>query len=460
MSVDTQTQVKNAASQLSVGYVSFGRATFDIEAANQLSAESREVLKRQPNQWHFIDSLVVDPQSAEAAAQQLSGKIDVLLCQFTTFVDARYIDILASELKVPCILWAIREPNQKFGERLSLNSLTGANAAGQRLRNMGIPFRLVYGNADEPSFEDSLQVALRFWAAWRKLQQFHVITLGDAPEGFFFSQPSASVCRQLGIDITHLDLNDTFQRAASVSETVSDVEIEQIKQQVRAIEHLPPESVKKFAQMISVLKAELHQLKADAVAVRCWPEFFTEFGAAACSTISALTDTGIMGSCEADVLGSLSMDVLYQLTGSPAYLGDLVEVREEEGAVVFWHCGAGAFSLARSDTGAVAGKHPNREIGFTLEFGLKPGRISLLRIGEDQGGQVRALIGSGEVLDVPQRFRGTSACVRLDGDADVAKRVVNVMEAGFEPHYAFAYGDAVEELARVLTLMKIPVTRF
>ncbi len=129
-------------------------------------------------------------------------------------------------------------------------------------------------------------------------------------------------------------------------------------------------------------------------------------------------------------------------------------------AVVFWHCGAGAFSLARQDTGALAGKHPNRNIGFTLNFGLKPGRVTILRVGEDSVGNVRVLIGSGEVLDESQRFQGTSGKVRLAGDGDIVARVTQVIEAGFEPHYALAYGDVAATLERLFRLMNIPVTRF
>ena len=144
------------------------------------------------------------------------------------------------------------------------------------------------------------------------------------------------------------------------------------------------------------------------------------------------------------------MDLLQVLTDSPAYLGDLAEIDETAGAVVFWHCGAGAFSLARPDTGARAGVHPNRNLGFTLEFGLKPGDVTIFRLGEVPGTGLRALVGRGTVLDEPQRFRGTSAKVRLAGEGDVKQRVLQVMEQGWEPHYALAYGDV---RAEILTLM-------
>src|SRR5699024_1086277 len=100
------------------------------------------------------------------------------------------------------------------------------------------------------------------------------------------------------------------------------------------------------------------------------PEFFNQLGAAACSTLSQFTEDGIVSACESDIHGSVSMYILQELSeGQPPYLGDLVHVNHESNSAVFWHCGAGAYSLARPQEGARAGVHPNRKLGFTMEFG-------------------------------------------------------------------------------------------
>ncbi len=460
MSATVQPSSIAVGARLRVGFVCFGRATFDVDAANELARQSMFALQRQTVTIRAAEHLVTSVHTAEDLAEAWAGEVDVLLAQFTTFVDGRFIDVMAKRLSVPVIVWGIREPNQHPGERLSLNSLTGANMAAARLNRIGTPFLFLYGNPDEPGFDARLNGRLRYWLAWKRLRQFTIVTLGDAPDGFHFSMPGPSAQSILGIDVKHINLNEIFERALRLDSKEITTQLDLVQQKVRGISRLPEENVQKFARMMTVLQADLQEMDADAVAVRCWPEFFTEFGAAACSTLSALIDQGVMASCEADILGALSMDVLHLLSGSPAYLGDLVEVDESQQAVVFWHCGAGAFSLAREDTGAVAGVHPNRNVGFTLEFGLKPGRVTILRIGEAADGSVRALIGEGEVLDVPQRFRGTSATVRLDGETSVFDRVSRVIQEGFEPHYALAYGSVSMELEQLLHSYSIPTTKF
>lgn len=456
-----------------IGFVGFGRMTFDVASAQALITESIHFLGQFSKEVVAETKLITQVSQAITVAEDFRNRIDVLVAQFTTFVDGRFIDIFAETLGVPVVVWGIREPNQEAGQRLSLNSLTGANMAGQRLYLKRIPFQVVYGKANETNLRREFANVLRIWKAYDRLHGFTVVTLGDTPDGFFFCQPDEKVTGRFGLTTRHLNLNETFSRALAIPDEVVQPTLEEIGAQVSGLSRLEPDSVLKFAKLQHVLLQDLQRLQADAVAIRCWPEFFTEFGAAACSTLSFLTNNGIMGACEADVLGALSMDVLYQLTDSPAYLGDLVEIDEKQDAVVFWHCGAGAFSLARPNPGAAAGRHPNRDIGFTLEFGLKPGPVTILRLGEDRDGKVRALVGEGEALDVPQRFLGTSGTVRLtkrtiteseDGNPTVSshlrERVTRVMELGFEPHYALAYGHVAPFLEKLLGLLEIPVTRF
>ena len=154
-----------------------------------------------------------------------------------------------------------------------------------------------------------------------------------------------------------------------------------------------------------------------------------------------------MSSCESDINGVITMYIQQVLSGGLApYLGDLVHLDEERNSVCFWHCGAGAYSLANARTGAKAGVHPNRKLGFTLEFGLKPGPVTIARLGRTSKGY-RMLIMKGEALDSPQQFYGTSGEVRLAGDAKAT--LYALMQEGLEPHYSIVHADIVDELAEL-----------
>jgi L-fucose isomerase-like protein len=91
-------------------------------------------------------------------------------------------------------------------------------------------------------------------------------------------------------------------------------------------------------------------------------------------------------------------------------------------------------------------------MGFALNFGLKPGAVTISRLSQSADGY-RMLIMRGEALDAPQKFNGTSVTVRLNGP--VRETVRSLMLGGFEPHYSVVYEDIVEELKELCRLLNI-----
>ncbi len=434
-----------AARRPRLALAAFGRATFDLELAREVLARSRAALEALPCELVATSELLTDPEAAAAfGAEAVARGADAVVCQFTTFVDARFIAALAEACPAPLLLWSLREPG-RVGERLSLNSLTGANLAGRELGQRGRYFRFVLADPGEPAVGRRAVGLARAAAAWRWMQGFGVLVVGDAPGGFHFCDPSPEAVTAAGLRVEKLPLEELFARARAVPASESQAAVDAVRGQVAGLERLAPEQVEGFGRLQVAIEAAVAQHGVQAVAVRCWPEFFTDFGAAACSFVSALNERGVAAACEADVLGALTMGLLGRLAASPPYLGDLAAVDQEHDAAVFWHCGAGAFSLAHPATGARAGVQPNRRVGFTLEFALRPGRVTIARLGE-RAGALRLLVGGGEALDLPQRFLGTAGVVRLDGEGSVEGRVTRLIEAGWEPHFAMVYGDVREEL--------------
>ena len=107
----------------------------------------------------------------------------------------------------------------------------------------------------------------------------------------------------------------------------------------------------------------------NAFAVRCWPEMFTEYGCASCGPMAMMNETKISAACEADVLGSLSCNILNQLNNKPALLVDIVDVDEKDNTTVFWHCGLAPISMAEKNTPS-ATVHSNRRKPLLHNFCL------------------------------------------------------------------------------------------
>jgi L-fucose isomerase-like protein len=91
----------------------------------------------------------------------------------------------------------------------------------------------------------------------------------------------------------------------------------------------------------------------------------------------------------------------------------------------------------------------------TASFALKPGRVTILRLGDDQG-HLRALATTGQALETETDIRGVVSHVRFDGSA--ADFLDEVLANGWEHHLVLAYGDVMPSLAMLCRTLQVPLT--
>lgn len=437
-------------------FLGVARAAFDTDLASRLFRESAGLLEKRGYTVIRPEAALTDPDEAgRFVAGQHGQEADALVLQFSTFADGRFVAQVVEEVELPVLIWSV--PELELGGRLRLNSLTGANLAASLLVRLGRRFKYCHGLPHDQEAARSIEKWLLAATTARKLRRAVIAELGTPPPGFYTSSVDAlQLMHAIGPQLLRIDLHATFQAATQVPGERHRGVVEADRSMVRGLDGIKPEEVVKSAQVYLALRDKLAEMKAAAVAVRCWPEFFTEYGSAACSTLSHLIEDGIPAACEADVLGAVTMLIQYYLTGAPTYLGDLVYVNPDRNTGVFWHCGVGAFSLASTQTGPNAGVQPSRNMGFALNNRLKGGPVTIARLGQaDQG--FRMLIGRGEALDDGNGFLGTSVEVRFE--RPVREVLDHLIYAGFEHHYSLVWEDIVPELIELCSLLDVPVVR-
>lgn len=148
------------------------------------------------------------------------------------------------------------------------------------------------------------------------------------------------------------------------------------------------------------------------------------------------------------------MLIEHLITQSTTFLGDLVQIRHERNSAVFWHCGAGAISLASPRTGALAGVQPNRNLAYALNNPLKPGTVTICRVGQTEDGY-RMLIAGGSAHDETGHFLGTSVEVVLD--TPIENVLPTIIGGGFEFHFSIVWEDIRAELKQLAAILAIPI---
>lgn len=428
---------------MQICYIPIGVPTFHLESARAAVKSSAAALKEICGDVTAPDDILL---SIDALSEFMKGKSPSLaIVQNATFANAAYMQRILMTFDCPVLLWTLREPVIDGG-RLRLNSLTGAFSAGNMLNSFARPFVYVLGAPDESGVREKIAATIAAVRLKESLAGLKLLQVGHTPEGFGFGRASdAELAAKFGITLSSIEARELIDRA----KTVSDDEAREIAKNaakcIKGLEKTNERNLLDFARLMKAYREYVEQNGIGALSSRCWPDFFTAYGTPVCAVLALLNDLGVPAACEADTYGAISMFMANELTGKAAFFGDPVSLNEEKNTLTFWHCGTGACSLAREDTGAEAGVHCNRKIGPTLEFGCAPcDRVTVIRLGKDREGKFRMFIETGEALDMPKQFFGTSIVVKLDGDAAcIVKRAV---QDGWEPHFAVAMGDIAEQL--------------
>jgi len=466
-----------------VGLVALGRSTFDLEVAGVIAAGVRTALAAVPG-IDVVDVLrdttsglaveVPEVQAAGAAlaAAHATSPLDAVVVLQATFTDSTLPAAAVAGLPagLPVILWGAPEP--RTGGRLTMNALCGINLAAYRLRADQRDVRALYLDPTAPDVGRRLHAALaapserpepralpeptaedrvRADAVRARLSGMTVGRVGHHPDGFDPCAAGEEDLATLGTTLDHVELDTMFTAARDAGEA----ELVPLRALVaeRGASTVDAEGVDATLRLHVALRRLVTERGWSAVATRCWPECFAEMDAAACAAQGMLAESGTPATCEADVLGAVTAVALEAASGRRAFVADLVDAADD-GTVAFWHCGQAAPDLAHPDEPIASTIHPNRRRPLLHEFRLRPGRITIARLGHADGG-LRLAIGGGEILDAPRPFSGTAAVARPDTPAD--DLVATVLAEGLDHHYGIVHGDVRGVMVAFAEALGIPV---
>jgi L-fucose isomerase-like protein len=439
-------------------YIPIGVPTFHLESAQREFDASIALLQS-------IEPTVITPTEMILSINLLNEYLvdknpDLVIVQNITFANAAYATEIFKRLNAQFLLWTLREPVIDGG-RLRLNSLTGAFSAGNAFAQMVEGNLLyLYGGPKEEAIQQKLRKMIHTAKVKHQMQNMNVLMIGHTPEGFGFGRAlDLDMAKTFGVNLLSVESRELTKLAKNLVEEEYQVAKSTALKRMLEMEKTPEKNRTDFYKLYSVYKKYIDDNNVKAIASRCWPDFFTDYGTPVCGVLGMLNDDGIAAACEADTYGALSMYIGQQFTNTPTFLGDPVSIDETDQSITFWHCGTGACSLARMDLGAKTGVHPNRKIGPTMEFGLRPSETAtIFRIGRKPNGDFRFFILEGEILDKPKQFSGTS--VVFHTKQDVNKLISKMVKDGWEPHFAVVYGAIADELEILATILNIEICKY
>jgi L-fucose isomerase-like protein len=352
------------------------------------------------------------------------------------------------------LLWAV--PEGHTGGRLRLNSLCGINLAAHALTRAGHRYKTIFAPPDDHQAPEKILSLALAGRARNALRTSRLGRVGENPEGFETCLLDPDLIMQIfGLEVVQYNLiEDIFPLARQIEASRIDTIQSQLSEKVAGLDELEPTATRSTLSVYAALQQIAAQKNINGYAVRCWPEFFTELGCAACGAMSMMSDEMIPCSCEADVNGTITQMILQSISGKPAFGTDMVSLDEERDALVIWHCGLAPLSMADPMKPRGVTVHSNRGLPLLFDFTFKPGPVTVARLTESSG-QYRLVIGHGKIIRGPKSFSGTSGLLQFDRPA---KEVLDmILSKGLEHHISITYGDYADVLIAFAQLLDIPI---
>lgn len=449
-----------------IAFIPLARTTFDILLAEEITRAARAQLEAAGFRLIGPDKLVTDLETAQAVANDFFHQpVDLLLIFQASFADSTMVTALAEafgqkETAAPLFLWAIPEPFS--GGRLRLNSLCGINLAGHALTLRKRRYSYAYAAPDDPETIQTIRTLAAAGHIRQRLRSARLGVVGEHPAGMDSCHLDQALLEaKLGLQVRKIELEEVFERARKTSTASLAAVRAGLETRLDNLAELEQTPLMGTLSVYSALKEIVEEEKLDGLAVRCWPEFFTQMGCAACGAMSMLSDgfnqqTPIPCSCEADVNGTVTQLILQWLVDAPAFGTDIVAMDFEKDQIALWHCGLAPLSMADPNVQPHGGIHSNRRVPLVMDFPMKPGHVTIARLSQATG-ELRLVLGQGEMLSAPAPFSGTSGVLRLEKPA--RQFFDALLQQGLEHHISLTYGDHLASLAAFAELVDLPVVR-
>jgi L-fucose isomerase-like protein len=417
-----------------IGVICIARKTFDYLAASQIYKKIQNDLKSVENvEWVFINDLVFEIEESKTAASYFSSKdIDGLVCISGTFALGHLILELNKIIKKPILLWGLNELPYDGG-KIRLNSVCGINLNASNLYKADVKnYNVIIGDHIDENWLDAIRIIKAF-------KSKHLGVIGSKAKGFFnLDIDELDLYKQVGILIDYYELNEIFNIEIE-KQLVSKRENQLFS--LFDISKISKDQLKKVAELIVKFDKFLEQNYLDAIAIRCWPEFATDFGISPCAAMSVLQSEGKILTCEGDILGSVSMLAHKAIGAETPFLADFSQVSFDNDSALLWHCGVAPCNLwdarcVRSlDPYFAGGK------GVTADFVMKPGEISMLRL-DYAPGDYRIFLQKAIGIPMSKDLKGTYVKVKFE--QSVREVLDKVIFNGIAHHISVVYGDFIK----------------
>jgi L-fucose isomerase-like protein len=391
-----------------------------------------------------IEEVVTDIPGAKAAGQHLAGEgIDCICVILTTFVPDHFIVALLDACDLPIFLWAVER-------EIDCISLVGGMLINPTLYDLGKQYRLAAGDLDDPEVVGTLMVFARASMMRQVLRKMRIGYMGKNPVIMFsMAADEYGLKKVLGVDVIPLRDFEYGQRTEQVPDRSAEKDWIKVQQQVGRAEVSDTDGLaasKSFLAMMQMVR----EMDLDALSLNCWIQLKSKI----CLPLARMNELGVGAGCEGDLHTTILMRLLFVLAGRSAINGDFMRLFPDSNQILFSHCGAGPFSLARSRADIELLPSIETRDGIGVFFPAdQPGTVTALNLmGSRERYRLSVLAGEVQPTDLTV-YQGNPMQIRFE--KPVGEILQAAVDHGAGHHWSIAYGNYIEEFRQLASFLDL-----
>ncbi len=475
MSMDTVPEVK-------VGLVAVSRDCFPIELSRKRRGLVAEACDRLGLPVLALETIVENERDVLAAIDEARrAGVNALCLYLGNFGPEGPTSMLAQRFDGPVMMAAAAEEtgSDLIGGRgdAYCGLLSATYNVGLRSLRVHLPHYPVGSAAEVATMIEHFVPVARAVIGVRQLKIF---AFGPRPHDFLACNAPIKPLFDLGVEVmenSELDLYDIFEATKGHAD-IPRIAAE-MAEELGSGNTYPDllETLARFEIALTEFRAEnLGAAKYGVFANKCWPAYEKYFGCTPCFVNSRLAARGIPVACETDIYGALSEYIGSCVTLDPVTILDInntvpADLVAESGGLpgglelsdlfMAFHCGntpGGCLTDGKMKYQLIMHRlmEPDSEPNITrgtLEGRLRPGEVTMYRLQSTAGGELRAYVAEGEVLDVPTKSFGSIGVVAIRQMARFYRYAL--LEKRFPHHAAVAFHHAGGAIFDVLKMVGV-----
>lgn len=389
----------------------------------------------------------IEGQQYARFLEENAGKYDGVILCMPNFSDENGAAEALKNVSVPILVQAYPDEIGKMDFSKRRDAVCGKFAMCNVLRQCNIKFTLTQKMAVSPldkSFEEDLERFAAICRVVKGMKSFNIGAIGARTTAFKTVRTDEVALQNKRINLETIDLSFVFD----LMERAKSEEVELKKEHLSSIAsfgNYPNEKLTSIAKLGVAIDKLVEEYSLNAIAVRCWDEFVTQYNIAPCLILSDLNEKGIPAACELDVNNAVAMYALVLASNEPVMLLDVNNnYGDEPTKNIMFHCSAVPKSFFDEDVNVSEHLMFKKSYGEGTGVGIvngkiKSGNVTVATI-KTEDGKICGFTTNGKLTDdkFDDDFFGTGVVYENLNLENIFKYMC---ENGYKHHVAIAKGE-------------------